>query len=128
MEPYMYSNKKYKILRPETPEDIISEGQNQYNCVGGYVDKVTRGEEMILFMRKCKHEKESLITIEVFPNNMVGQIFGRYNASPSDEEMDFIRECAGEKGLILPACPMRPRAADTEPDPFENEFLFGNAV
>ncbi|MCR4589747.1 MAG: PcfJ domain-containing protein [Lachnospiraceae bacterium] len=125
-----YEDGEYMIMAPEAKENLEDEARQQHNCLAGYIGKVTRGEEMILFMRKKKKPEKSLITIEVMPDGMVGQIFGEMNRDPSEREMAFIREWSERMELTLPVIPVSARAAndwnDLPENPFVNRGGFGN--
>lgn len=63
-----YDNGEFSITIPKTTQDIINEGKALHHCVGVYVDKVVRREDMIYFLRKDR--EVPYITIEV---NMIGK-------------------------------------------------------
>ncbi|MCR5022747.1 MAG: PcfJ domain-containing protein [Lachnospiraceae bacterium] len=110
MKKLEYAADDYTIIAPKGKEDISIEAREQHNCLLGYTDKVTRGEEMIMFLRKKEHPDESLVTIEVMPDGNIGQIFRAFNQSPDSTEMAFIREWAGKMNLKMPEMPIPPRA------------------
>lgn len=107
-----FTDDVYLIKSPRCKNDLIYEAEHQHNCVMGYAEKVRRGEEQILFMRRCEEENKPLVTLEVLPGGRVGQIFRACNEAPSDEEMEFIRKWAEAKKLIMPVNPFPMRAAD----------------
>lgn len=111
MKELEYRDEVYMIKSPNCKEDLEHEAHHQHNCVMIYADKVKRGEEQIVFMRKCNEEDKPLVTLEVLPRGRVGQVFRAFNNSPSDEEMKFIKKWAKEKGLIMPENPLPPGVA-----------------
>ena len=115
----------YMIKNPRGREDLAGEAMFQRNCVLGYADRVRRGEEQILFLRKRAEEETPLVTLEVLPGGKVGQIFRAMNEPPSAEEMRFLEKWAKEKHLILPEEPLPPRAGDFPLEEEWNEDLFG---
>lgn len=71
-----YDNGEFSITIPKTTQDIINEGKALHHCVGVYVDKVVRREDMIYFLRKDR--EVPYITIEV-KDKKVTQIEGDMN-------------------------------------------------
>lgn len=89
-----YDNGEFSITIPKTTQDIINEGKALHHCVGVYVDKVIRREDMIYFLRKDRNVP--YVTIEV-KDKKVTQIEGgldnRY-ISKDSEEYKAIQEWA----------------------------------
>lgn len=124
MKELEFKDDVYMIKSPTCKEDLAQEASQQHSCVLGYSEKVKRGEEQIVFLRKCDEEEKSLVTLEVLPGRRVGQIFRAFNDSPSKQEMEFIEKWAKAKGLIMPETPLPARYADdmvdeVYEDPFE---------
>ena len=71
-----YDNGEFSITIPKTTKDIINEGKALHHCVGVYVDKVVRREDMIYFLRKDKNIP--YVTIEV-KDKKVTQVEGDMN-------------------------------------------------
>ena len=109
MKVYEYKNEKYQIICPRNGGELVEEGRNQHNCVKGYEERILEGKEMIFFMRKNEQPEHSLVTIELFDNGNVGQVFRSCNNEPSEEEMRFIREWARAKKLRVPSVPLPAR-------------------
>ena len=107
---YEYKNEKYQIVCPKNGRDLIDEGRNQHNCVKNYEGRILEGEEMIFFMRKNECLEHSLVTIELFLNGDLRQIFRSCNQPPSKEELEFIKEWAKVKNLRIPDVPLEARA------------------
>lgn len=89
-----YDNGKFSITIPKSTQAIIEEGRKLRHCVGVYVDKVIRREDMIFFLRKDR--EAPYVTIEV-KDKKVTQIEGgldnRY-ISKDSEEYKAIQEWA----------------------------------
>ena len=89
-----YDNGKFSITVPKSTQAIIEEGRKLRHCVGVYVDKVIRREDMIYFLRKDR--EVPYVTIEV-KDKKVTQIEGgldnRY-ISKDSEEYKAIQEWA----------------------------------
>lgn len=89
-----YDNGEFSITIPKTTQDIINEGKALHHCVGVYVDKVIRREDMIYFLRKDKNTP--YVTIEV-KDKKVTQIEGDMNnrfISKDSPEYNAIKEWA----------------------------------
>ena len=71
-----YDDGEFSITIPKTTQDIINEGKALHHCVGVYVDKVIRREDMIYFLRKDRNVP--YVTIEV-KDKKVTQIEGDMN-------------------------------------------------
>lgn len=71
-----YDNGKFSITIPKSTQAIIEEGRKLRHCVGVYVDKVVRREDMIYFLRKDINTP--YVTIEV-KDKKVTQIEGDMN-------------------------------------------------
>lgn len=89
-----YDNGEFSITIPKTTKDIINEGKALHHCVGVYVDKVVRREDMIYFLRKDKNIP--YVTIEV-KDKKVTQVEGDMNnrfISKGSPEYEAIKEWA----------------------------------
>lgn len=71
-----YDDGEFSITIPKTTQDIINEGKALHHCVGVYVDKVIRREDMIYFLRKDR--EVPYVTIEV-KDKKVTQVEGDMN-------------------------------------------------
>lgn len=89
-----YDNGEFSITIPKTTKDIINEGKALHHCVGVYVDKVVRREDMIYFLRKDR--EVPYVTIEV-KDKKVTQVEGDMNnrfISKGSPEYEAIKEWA----------------------------------
>ena len=83
------------IVRPfETPTEMVLEGEHQHICVGtkSYLKKHFTGEGIICYLRKASEPEKSYLTIELTNKLQLVQARGKFNASCTDEEREFIRE------------------------------------
>ena len=78
-----------KIVRPNTPDEIIREGNVLHHCVGAYVKRIAQKECLILFLRRCGNEAKPFYTIEVRHRRIV-QVRGQGNQDPTHAVQDFI--------------------------------------
>lgn len=89
-----YDNGKFSITIPKSTQAIIEEGRKLRHCVGVYVDKVIRREDMIYFLRKDR--EVPYVTIEV-KDKKVTQVEGDMNnrfISKGSPEYEAIKEWA----------------------------------
>ena len=59
------------VIVPEHVSDLISEGEKQHNCVGGYMDRVAKGLTDVVFIRKDKAPEQSYITMEIHNGRII---------------------------------------------------------
>lgn len=62
-----YDNGKFCVIVPKSCEDIILEGKLQSHCVGNYVERVAKGEDVILFVRRSSEKDNPFYTMEIRP-------------------------------------------------------------
>ena len=83
---FSYEDEIYSIIIPTKVEDIIQEGIDMKNCVGGYIDRIVEGNSYIFFVRHTADPSKSFYTLELNPKTMkVVQCRG-YNNNPTREE------------------------------------------
>ena len=90
---------KYAILVPETPEDLIKEGNQLSHCVASYVDDVNNDRCKILFLRDKEQIEKPLATIEVRGLN-IRQARGFSNRAIPEEQKEFIKLWAEKNNLV----------------------------
>ena len=85
---------KYSIILPRSTGDVINEGKTMHHCVGSYVDRIIRGQSIILFLRKSDDiNGRSVATFEVNPKNKrIVQIQAPYNQRPEQSAIEFIKK------------------------------------
>lgn len=92
---------KYCIIIPQSPEELVREGEILHHCVGGYASQHCRGE-MIFFVRHARRPERSWYTLNENVNgNKVNRIqlhgygneytHGRKLRIPN-EVIDFVKE------------------------------------
>jgi hypothetical protein len=92
--------------------EIIDEAEQQHHCVASYVDSVRKGETHIMFIRYKDSPEESLLTVEVTPEQKIVQVRGFMNRAYTHAEYDFMKEWATKKQLKL--CVAEPKENDNE--------------
>ena len=76
---YTPANEKFFITLPTDSKELVKEGHELSHCVASYVNLVSRGETMILFLRQKEQPDQPYITIE-WRDNRVVQVRGFANA------------------------------------------------
>lgn len=84
-----FEYKGMKIIRPNTPDEIIHEGNALHHCVGSYVGRIAERECLILFLRRREDEAKPYYTIELRHRRIV-QVRGQGNRDPAPEVQEFI--------------------------------------
>lgn len=83
-----YDNSEFCVIMPQHCEDIILEGKLQSHCVGNYIERVAKGEDIILFVRSAVDKDKPLYTMEIRPIMRkldIVQCRGYENEDPSPE-------------------------------------------
>lgn len=97
-----YTDEKYCVVVPKSAKDIREEGKNMKNCVGGYVDRVAKGESIICFVRHLSDMKKSFYTLELNPKNLkIVQCRGYHNEKTPEERQvqSFVKKW--QKEIVL---------------------------
>lgn len=99
---YEFSNKLFSIIIPNTPDEVITEGQKQKHCVATYVNRIEKGETCICFLRRKDDIETPYYTCEVY-DGRIYQVKGYCNKYPNvndePELVDFIRKWGEAKNL-----------------------------
>lgn len=62
---YSFSAMGMKIVVPEVLSDLIEEGKVQHTCVGGYMERVAKGQTDVVFVRREEEPDTPYITVEI---------------------------------------------------------------
>lgn len=76
------------LIVPKTGDEIRAEGAALHHCVGGYVERVAKGETSIFFVRKADSPDEPYFTLE-WKNNDIVQCRGLHNCDMPPEVKAF---------------------------------------
>ena len=93
-----YKDKKFCVVVPKDPKDVVSEGTSLNHCVSSYVDKIIEGKTYITFLRRSNEPDRSLVTLELAGDEIV-QAKGAYNRALSTDEASFLVRYAKKVGL-----------------------------
>lgn len=78
------------IVLPKNAEEIRREGRTLNHCVGNYVERVAKGQTLILFVRKESDPETPYFTLE-YRNNHVVQCRGKFNCAMPNEVESFVK-------------------------------------
>lgn len=78
------------LIVPKNGDEIRAEGATLHHCVGGYVERVAKGETSIFFVRKADNPDEPYFTLE-WKNNDIVQCRGFRNCDMPPEVKAFIQ-------------------------------------
>lgn len=90
VDAFSISGKGLMLVVPKTADDIKAEGAALHHCVATYVDKVAKGETMILFIRKTEAPDEPYYTME-WKDNSIVQCRGLRNCDMTPEVKAFTK-------------------------------------
>lgn len=85
-----YSNEEYKVIIPETPNDLVNEGSKLHHCIASYSERVADGRSKIVFIRKAKTPDVPFISVELNSEYKFVQARGSYNNLPNESVKNFI--------------------------------------
>lgn len=96
---YSYGDMLVKV--PQEPEEVISEGTELKHCVASYVNAITNGSSIVVFIRRKDDPDEPYFTMEVDDKNyVISQVEGYTRSKPVNKKLiDFIEHYAKAKGL-----------------------------
>ena len=85
---YLRQNTQYMVFVPESPEELVQEGNRLHNCLASYVDQVSEGNTSIFFIREATNPEAPFYAMEVRNGNMI-QLHGINNCrTVSDSPLD----------------------------------------
>lgn len=87
---FQIKGKGLLLVVPKTADEIKAEGAALHHCVGGYVDRVARGETNIFFVRKSAEPDKPYFTME-WNNNHIIQCRGSHNCGMPPEVEAFVK-------------------------------------
>lgn len=78
LKDFLGGSRGFLVYVPDSAEDILTEGRNQHNCVGSYVDRIAQKKTLVFFIRKLDCPDASFVTME-YCNGEVIQARYDYN-------------------------------------------------
>lgn len=92
------NDKKYTIIVPMTPNEVLDEAIQQNHCVASYIDRIINKETNIIFIRQNDNIEKSVLTCEIVFNKFK-QIKGFMNCEPDVEQQQFIHKVCNKYKL-----------------------------
>lgn len=92
----------YVVRIPQTPEDIVSEGNTLRHCVSSYVRSMQEGTTCIAFVREKDSPDQPFYTMEIREDAVV-QLRGYCNCAATPGVREFVKRFAQVKHLRM-AC------------------------
>lgn len=103
---YEWQKGPFEVIVPVSPNEIVAEGVAQRHCVGTYVNGIIEGRTSVVFLRRKDSLDKSYFTVEI-REGCITQVKGYRNSGPSSLELiQFIREYARAKGLLIESVDM----------------------
>lgn len=86
---YSFKADGYAIVVPKKINDLIREGKDMHNCVGGYISRVAAGKTDVVYIRDVAEMNKSLGTMEICEGRII-QARGKYNHDLPKEIRNFV--------------------------------------
>lgn len=99
---YQFKKDGLVVVPPHSAQEIVAEGQKLHHCVGGYAERMARGQCVILFLRQEKHKSKPFYTVEVHGSRIL-QVRGAHNCTPTPEVTAFLDAWKKKKHLTKAA-------------------------
>ena len=98
---YEYSYKDLVAIIPRTPQEIVEEATRQKNCLRSYVERVKRGDTVVVFIRKKDDPEATYVTAEVY-GGILTQLKGYCNSNPRHKELvEFVTHWAKARNIVI---------------------------
>lgn len=88
----IFQDKKYQVLIPRTPKDLVKEGSSLNHCIASYKGRVIQGNSLIFFVRERKTPNVSLVSVELNKYYQMVQARGMNNRPVTTGEQEFINK------------------------------------
>lgn len=85
MSALAFENDEFQVIVPTTNKELITEGENQHNCVGGYGQRIAEGNRYVVFIRHKADPSTSYITCDILTDGRINQYLTRYNRYTGSE-------------------------------------------
>ena len=87
---YSFETENFLFLPAASNYEIVKEGQALHHCVGSgtYARKMVDGDSYIIFMRKKEQPEKPYYTIEISPQGVIRQAYGKYDKKPDWETVE----------------------------------------
>ena len=94
---YEFEHEGLMAIVPTTPQEIIEEANAQRNCLRSYVDRVRKGQTVVVFVRKKDEPEKTFLSAEILDGHLT-QLKGFCNSDPRTKEIvEFVKEWSAAK-------------------------------
>lgn len=118
---YEYCDNEYVITMPQDGVDMCIEAIHQRNCLMDYIELYAAGNTTILFLRRKMNPDDSFVTIEV-SNNVICQLYAKYNTLPDKKVYMFLETYSKIKGLYYDPYSLIFNSLDETEDEIDKEL------
>lgn len=92
----------FVVLIPRQPAEIENEANELCHCVRTYIEPMTEGRTLILFLRRRDSPETPYVTLEI-KNRILKQAYGLHDSKPSPEALRFLSEYC-RAANVTPGC------------------------
>ena len=85
---FMKQNTKYLVFVPESPQELVREGERLHNCLRTYVDRVSEGNTSIFFIREAYKPDAAFVAME-YRDGKIIQIHSSCNKGVDEDVRSF---------------------------------------
>lgn len=94
-----FENEDFMIVLPTCEKDLITEGNRQGNCVGGYGSYIREGKRLVVFVRQKSNPSVPYITCDILTDHYgtrhcgnINQFLTHHNSFPKDKNALVFKE------------------------------------
>ena len=81
-----FEDDTFEVVIPTTNAELVTEGENQHNCVGGYGQRVAEGNQYVVFIRRKSDPTKAYITCDIYTDGTICQYLTKYNYGVHDAD------------------------------------------
>ena len=98
---YEFETDDMFVIVPKTPQEVIEEANHQNNCLRSYVERVKRGETVVVFVRRKSEPEKTFLSAEILDGELV-QLKGWCNSDPRTKEIvEFTKKWAEACDIVI---------------------------
>jgi hypothetical protein len=81
-----FEDDTFEVIIPTTNAELVAEGKNQHNCVGGYGQQIAEGHRYVVFIRRKSDPTKTYITCDIYTDGIINQYLTKCNHSVYDAD------------------------------------------
>jgi hypothetical protein len=81
-----FENDIFEVVIPTTNAELVAEGENQHNCVGGYGQRIVEGHRYVVFIRRKSNPTNAYVTCDIYVDGTINQYLTKYNRGVHDAD------------------------------------------